>query len=116
MAEKNRVNETKGENKDLVLNQFLSHYNVTLKGGETIEYGQALSLDKTTGKYVKYAGTGTLPKTIYCGIDENVTTSSDTVIQVIRSADVDGNYVKGISKTSYEAIDNLEKYGIYVKF
>ncbi len=116
MAERNRVSVKVGEKQDLVLNEFISRFNVTLKGGEQIEYGQALSLDKTTGKYVKYAGTGALPKTIYCGTDKEVNTSSDTVIQVIRSADIDGSYVKGISKTSYEAIDNLEKYGIYIKF
>ncbi|RRD38812.1 hypothetical protein EII29_09815 [Leptotrichia sp. OH3620_COT-345] len=116
MAERNRVVVKKTENKNLILNEFFPRFNVTLKGGENIEYGQALSLDTATGKYIKYTGSGILPKTFYCGMDDEVQTSSDTVIQVVRSADIDGKYVKGIQKTSYDALDNLEKYGIYVKF
>lgn len=113
---KNRVVTTSEDKKDIVLNEFLPKINVTLKRGETIEYGQALYLETSTGKYRKYEGSGVLPKTIYCGVDTPVTTSSDTEIQVIRSAEVDGNLIKGITKTSYDAIDNLEKYGIYIKF
>lgn len=112
----NRVVTKETRRKDLVLSEFIPRMNVTLKAGETIEYGQALSLDATTGKYIKYAGSGVLPKTFYCGMDDQVIASSDTEIQVIRSADIDGDIAKGITKDSFEAIDNLEKYGIYIKY
>ena len=110
----NRVKKINEEKKDVILSEFIPGHTVTLKGGEKIEYGQALSLD-SSGKYIKYvAGTTTLPKTIYKGMDEVVDIASDTEILVVRSADVDFNLIKGLSKTDYEAIDNLEKYGINV--
>lgn len=52
---------------------------------------------------------------MYKGID-TLNNNTDTEIQVYRSADLDGNLVLGITKKDYDAIDNLEKYGIYIKF
>ena len=108
------------EKKDIVLNEFIPRKTVTLAQGEVIKYGQALIYDTATGKYKKYqSGTpgGKLPKTFYVGIDEDVdATSEDLNIQVVRASDIDGTLVIGVTETDYAALDNLDKYGINVRF
>jgi len=110
----------KDEKKDIVLNEFIPRKTVTLAQGEVIKYGQALIYDIATGKYKKYeSGTpgGKLPKTFYVGVDEDVdATSEDLKIQVVRASDIDGNLVIGVTETDYAALDNLDKYGINVRF
>lgn len=108
------------EKKDIVLNEFIPRKTVTLAQGEVIKYGQALIYDTATGKYKKYeSGTpgGKLPKTFYVGVDEDVdATSEDLKIQVVRASDIDGTLVIGVTETDYAALDNLDKYGINVRF
>lgn len=108
------------EKKDIVLDEFIPRKTVTLAQGEVIKYGQALIYDTATGKYKKYeSGTpgGKLPKTFYVGIDEDVdATSEDLKIQVVRASDIDGTLVIGVTETDYAALDNLDKYGINVRF
>ena len=108
------------EKKDIVLDEFIPRKTVTLAQGEVIKYGQALIYDTATGKYKKYeSGTpgGKLPKTFYVGADEDVdATSEDLKIQVVRASDIDGNLVIGVTETDYAALDNLDKYGINVRF
>lgn len=108
------------EKKDIVLDEFIPRKTVTLAQGEVIKYGQALIYDTATGKYKKYqSGTpgGKLPKTFYVGIDEEVdATSEDLKIQVVRASDIDGTLVIGVTETDYAALDNLDKYGINVRF
>ncbi|BBM54066.1 hypothetical protein JMUB3936_0344 [Leptotrichia wadei] len=110
----------KDEKKDVVLNEFMPRKMVTLAQGEVIKYGQALIYDTATGKYKKYqSGTpgGKLPKTFYVGVDEDVdATSEDLKIQVVRASDIDGTLVIGVTETDYAALDNLDKYGINVRF
>ena len=110
----------KDEKKDIVLNEFIPRKTVTLAQGEVIKYGQALIYDTATGKYKKYeSGTpgGKLPKTFYVGADEDVdATSEDLKIQVVRASDIDGTLVIGVTETDYAALDNLDKYGINVRF
>lgn len=110
----------KDEKKDIVLNEFIPRKTVTLAQGEVIKYGQALIYDTATGKYKKYqSGTpgGKLPKTFYVGVDEDVdATSEDLKIQVVRASDIDGTLVIGVTETDYAALDNLDKYGINVRF
>lgn len=110
----------KDEKKDIVLNEFIPRKTVTLAQGEVIKYGQALIYDTATGKYKKYqSGTpgGKLPKTFYVGIDGDVdATSEDLNIQVVRASDIDGTLVIGVTETDYAALDNLDKYGINVRF
>ena len=110
----------KDEKKDIVLNEFIPRKTVTLAQGEVIKYGQALVYDTTTGKYKKYeSGTpgGALPKTFYVGVDEDVdATSEDLKIQIVRASDIDGTLVIGVTETDYAALDNLDKYGINVRF
>ena len=110
----------KDEKKDIVLNEFIPRKTVILAQGEVIKYGQALIYDTATGKYKKYqSGTpgGKLPKTFYVGIDEDVdATSEDLNIQVVRASDIDGTLVIGVTETDYAALDNLDKYGINVRF
>ena len=115
---KNRVKFFGEEkNEDIVLNEFIPRKTVILAQGEIIKYGQALSFDVTTGKYTKYASGGTLPKTFYVGPDKDVdATSEDVKIQIVRASDIDGNLVVGVTATDYAALDNLEEYGINVKF
>lgn len=116
---KNRV-KFHGEEikKDIILDEFLPRKTVTLAQGENIKYGQALAYDVTTGKYVKYVnGTTALAKTFYIGADEKVDAASeDTKIQVARACDIDGTLITGITETDYAALDNLDKYGINVRF
>lgn len=117
---KNRV-KFYGEDKkkDIVLNEFFPRKTVTLAQGEVIKYGQALVYDTTTGKYKKYDSTpgGKLPKTFYVGADEDVdATTEDVKIQVVRASDIDGKLVVGVADTDYAALDNLDKYGINVRF
>nr|DAK36146.1 MAG TPA: Head decoration protein, Viral protein.5A [Caudoviricetes sp.] len=108
------------EKKDIVLNEFIPRKTVTLAQGEVIKYGQALIYDTATGKYKKYqsgAPGGKLPKTFYVGVDEDVdATSEDLKIQVVRASDIDGTLVIGVTETDYAALDNLDKYGINVRF
>ena len=108
------------EKKDIVLDEFIPRKTVTLAQGEVIKYGQALIYDTATGKYKKYeSGTpgGKLPKTFYVGVDEDVdATSEDLKIQVVRASDIDGTLVIGVAETDYAALDNLDKYGINVRF
>ena len=108
------------EKKDIVLDEFIPRKTVTLAQGEVIKYGQALIYDTATGKYKKYqSGTpgGKLPKTFYVGVDEDVdATSEDLKIQVVRASDIDGTLVIGVIETDYAALDNLDKYGINVRF
>ena len=108
------------EKKDIVLDEFIPRKTVTLAQGEVIKYGQALIYDTATGKYKKYeSGTpgGKLPKTFYVGVDEDVdATSEDLKIQVLRASDIDGTLVIGVTETDYAALDNLDKYGINVRF
>lgn len=108
------------EKKDIVLDEFIPRKTVTLAQGEVIKYGQALIYDTATGKYKKYqSGTpgGKLPKTFYVGVDEDVdATSEDLKIQVVRASDIDGTLVIGVTETDYAALDNLDKYGINVRF
>ena len=108
------------EKKDIVLDEFIPRKTVTLAQGEVIKYGQALIYDTATGKYKKYqSGTpgGKLPKTFYIGVDEDVdATSEDLKIQVVRASDIDGTLVIGVTETDYAALDNLDKYGINVRF
>lgn len=112
----NKVVKKEEAVKEVAFIEFVPAYEVVLKAGSQIEQGQALSLDVATGKYVKFvAGSTALPKTVYKGID-TLNNNTDTEIQVYRSADLDGNLVLGITKKDYDAIDNLEKYGIYIKF
>lgn len=110
----------KDEKKDIVLDEFIPRKTVTLAQGEVIKYGQALIYDTATGKYKKYeSGTpgGKLPKTFYVGVDEDVdATSEDLKIQVVRASDIDGTLVIGVAETDYAALDNLDKYGINVRF
>ena len=110
----------KDEKKDIVLNEFIPRKTVTLAQGEVIKYGQALIYDTATGKYKKdQSGTpgGKLPKTFYVGVDEDVdATSEDLKIQVVRASDIDGTLVIGVTETDYAALDNLDKYGINVRF
>ena len=110
----------KDEKKDIVLSEFIPRKTVTLAQGEVIKYGQALIYDTATGKYKKYeSGTpgGKLPKTFYVGVDEDVdATSEDLKIQVVRASDIDGTLVIGVTETDYAALDNLDKYGINVRF
>ena len=109
----------KDEKKDIVLNEFIPRKTVILAQGENIKYGQALSYDTATGKYVAYVqgGSTPLPKTFYVGVDENVdATSEDMKIQIVRASDIDGTLVIGVTETDYTALDNLDKYGINVKF
>lgn len=110
----------KDEKKDIVLNEFIPRKTVILAQGEVIKYGQALIYDTATGKYKKYqSGTpgGKLPKTFYVGVDEDVdATSEDLKIQVVRASDIDGTLVIGVTETDYAALDNLDKYGINVRF
>ena len=91
-----------------------------LAQGEVIKYGQALVYDTTTGKYKKYDSStpgGKLPKTFYVGADEDVdATTEDVKIQVVRASDIDGKLVVGVTDTDYAALDNLDKYGINVRF
>lgn len=118
---KNRV-KFYGEDKkkDIVLDEFFPRKTVTLAQGEVIKYGQALVYDTTTGKYKKYDSSipgGKLPKTFYVGADEDVdATSEDVKIQIVRASDIDGNLVVGVTDTDYAALDNLDKYGINVRF
>ena len=106
--------------KDIVLNEFFPRKTVTLAQGEVIKYGQALVYDTTTGKYKKYDSStpgGKLPKTFYVGADEDVdATTEDVKIQVVRASDIDGKLVVGVTDTDYAALDNLDKYGISVRF
>ena len=108
------------EKKDIVLDEFIPRKTVTLAQGEVIKYGQALIYDTATGKYKKYqSGTpgGKLPKTFYVGVNEDVdATSEDLKIQVVRASDIDGTLVIGVTETDYAALDNLDKYGINVRF
>ena len=108
------------EKKDIVLNEFIPRKTVTLAQGEVIKYGQALIYDTATGKYKKYDSStpgGKLPKTFYVGADEDVdATSEDLKIQVVRASDIDGTLVIGVTETDYAALDNLDKYGINVRF
>lgn len=108
------------EKKDIVLNEFIPRKTVTLAQGEVIKYGQALIYDTATGKYKKYDSStpgGKLPKTFYVGVDEDVdATSEDLKIQVVRASDIDGTLVIGVTETDYAALDNLDKYGINVRF
>lgn len=108
------------EKKDIVLDEFIPRKTVTLAQGEVIKYGQALIYDTATGKYKKYqSGTpgGKLPKTFYVGVDEDVdATSEDLKIQVVRASNIDGTLVIGVTETDYAALDNLDKYGINVRF
>ncbi len=118
---KNRVKFFGEEKKeDIVLNEFIPRKTVTLAQGEVIKYGQALIYDTTTGKYKKYESStpgGKLPKTFYAGSDKDVdATSGDTKIQVVRASDIDGSLVIGVAETDYAALDNLDKYGINVRF
>ena len=118
---KNRVKFFGEEKKeDIVLNEFIPRKTVTLAQGEVIKYGQALIYDTTTGKYKKYESStpgGKLPKTFYVGTDKDVdATSGDTKIQVVRASDIDGSLVIGVTETDYAALDNLDKYGINVRF
>ncbi len=116
---KNRVKFFDEEKeKDIVLNEFIPRKTVTLAQGEVIKYGQALAYDTASGKYVKYvSGTTALPKTFYVGADEEVdATSEDAKIQIVRASDINGKLIIGVSDTDYAALDNLDKYGINVKF
>jgi len=118
---KNRVKFLEEEKKeDIVLNEFIPRKTVTLAQGEVIKYGQALIYDTTTGKYKKYESSTPgvkLPKTFYAGSDKDVdATSGDTKIQVVRASDIDGSLVIGVTETDYAALDNLDKYGINVRF
>ncbi len=117
---KNRVQFFEGKKeKDIVLDEFLPRRTVTLAQGENIKYGQALSYDTATGKYVAYVqgGSTPLPKTFYVGVDENVDAASeDMKVQILRASEVDGKKIIGVADTDYAALDNLDKYGINVRF